>query len=139
MSQIFVYGNSYKSCIVGIIVPEETVLFEWARDNNLELNLKKLCSNPDVKKLILKDLEQQAKAGDLKGFEKVRYNLNFLILFLLIAYLIFKNGQKVKDIYLHDELFSVENGLLTPTMKSKRTELQNRFQNELNSMNSRLD
>ena len=71
VSQIFVYGNSYKSSIVGIIVPEEIVLFEWARENNLEQNIKNLCLNPEVKKLILKDMEQQAKAGDLKGFEKV--------------------------------------------------------------------
>jgi len=73
VAQVFVYGNSYKSSIIGIIVPEETVLFEWARDNNKEQDMKKLCSNSEVKKLITDDLEKQAKNGDLKGFEKVRY------------------------------------------------------------------
>jgi len=63
----------------------------------------------------LKDLDQQAKTGGLKGFEKV------------------------KDIYLHDELFSVENGLLTPTMKSKRNDLQKHFQSQLDEMNKNLD
>lgn len=116
VAQIFVYGNSYKSSIVGIVVPEETVLLEWATNNNINnANMKQLCSNSEVKKLIMNDLEQQAKLGGLKGFEKV------------------------KDIYLHDELFSIENGLLTPTMKSKRNELQKKFQAQLDDMNSRLD
>lgn len=115
VAQAFVYGNSYKSSIVGVVVPEETVLYEWAKANNLELNMYNLCADPEVKKLILKDLEVQAKLGGLKGFEKV------------------------KDIYLHDELFSIENGLLTPTLKSKRNELQKRFQYELDNMNKLLD
>jgi long-chain acyl-CoA synthetase len=101
--------------LVGIIVPEEPVLFEWARDNNLEQDLKSLCENKDVKKLIMKDLEQQAKAGGLKGFEKL------------------------KDIHIHHILFSIENGLLTPTMKSKRNELQKLFEKQLDRMNSQLD
>ena len=66
------YGNSYKSSIVGIIVPEEPVLLEWARDNSQEQDMKKLCSNSNVKKLIMDDLEKQAKQGGLKGFEKVK-------------------------------------------------------------------
>lgn len=41
-------------------------------------------------------MEVAAKEGGLKGFEKA------------------------KDIYIHSEPFSVENGLLTPTMKLKR-------------------
>ena len=72
VAQVFVYGNSYKSSIVGIIIPEEPILFEWARENNLEQNMKNLCSNSQVKKLIMDDLEKQAKQGGLKGFEKVK-------------------------------------------------------------------
>jgi len=44
---------------------------EWAKNNNLDLNFKEICSNPEAKKIILKDLDQQAKTGGLKGFEKV--------------------------------------------------------------------
>lgn len=80
VAQIFVYGNSYKSSIVGIVVPEETVLLEWATNNNINnANMKQLCSNSEVKKLIMNDLEQQAKLGGLKGFEKVKLSLSFLV------------------------------------------------------------
>lgn len=87
VAQIFVYGNSYKSSIVGIVVPEETVLLEWATNNNINnANMKQLCSNSEVKKLIMNDLEQQAKLGGLKGFEKVKLSLSF---FIMNVYLIF--------------------------------------------------
>jgi len=103
LAQIFVHGSSFKSTLIAIVIPEETVLFEFAKEKGLELSMTELCKNKQIKELILKELTQLGKKGDLKGFEQV------------------------KDIYLHDELFSLENGLLTPTMKSKRNELQKKF------------
>ena len=46
---------------------------------------------------------------------------------------------KTKDIYLHHELFSIENNLLTPTMKSKRNELKNYFQTQIDELYEKLD
>ena len=40
--------------------------------------MKSLCSNAEVKKLMMNDLEQQAKLGGLKGFEKVILLLLFI-------------------------------------------------------------
>ena len=34
---------------------------------------------------------------------------------------------KVKNIYVHNEMFSIQNGLLTPTLKAKRPELREFF------------
>ena len=65
------YGNSYKSTLIAVIVPEQTVLYEWARENGLEEDMTALCKNANLKKLILKDMTQHGKAGDLKGFEQV--------------------------------------------------------------------
>ena len=40
---------------------------------------------------------------------------------------------------MHPELFTVENGLLTPTMKSKRNELEKLFSKELAAMYKNWD
>jgi long-chain acyl-CoA synthetase len=110
VAQSFVYGNSYKSSLVAIVVPEESVLYEWAQENDLEKNMVLLCQSEALKKEILADILKLGKEGKLKGFEQV------------------------KDIYLHPELFSLENGLLTPTFKTKRNELQKYFQNQIDFM-----
>ena len=46
---------------------------------------------------------------------------------------------KIKDLYLHPELLTVESGLLTPTMKTKRNEMQKYFQRQINEMYLNLD
>jgi long-chain acyl-CoA synthetase len=71
IAQVFIYGDSYKSSLIGIIVPEQTVLYEWAKENNQECNMDTLCKNKDLKQLILKELTQLGKQGGLKGFEQV--------------------------------------------------------------------
>lgn len=45
---------------------------------------------------------------------------------------------QVKAIQLHPDLFSVENGLLTPTLKAKRCDIQKRFQPQIDNMYSKL-
>lgn len=45
---------------------------------------------------------------------------------------------KVKDIYLHPDLFSVQNGLLTPTLKSKRPEIKSYFTPQIEDMYKKL-
>ncbi|OPL20298.1 long-chain-fatty-acid-5-like ligase, partial [Mytilus galloprovincialis] len=42
----------------------------------------------------------------------------------------------VRDIYVHPELFSVENGLLTPTFKAKRQDLKKVFQPQIDEISS---
>lgn len=46
--------------------------------------------------------------------------------------------EQVKDIYLYPELFTVEAGLVTPTMKSKRVALKDFFKKQLSHMYSTL-
>jgi long-chain acyl-CoA synthetase len=45
----------------------------------------------------------------------------------------------VKDIHLTPEQFTIENGLLTPTLKSKRVQLEQRYKEQIESMYNELE
>ncbi|KAL1139987.1 hypothetical protein AAG570_006964, partial [Ranatra chinensis] len=102
------------SCIIAIVVPDVDVVKGWAIENYIEGTFSVLCAHPEVKKLILDDMITWGKEAGLKSFEQV------------------------KDIYLHPDPFSVQNGLLTPTMKSKRPQLKAYFKPQLEDMYSKL-
>ncbi|XP_045904371.1 long-chain-fatty-acid--CoA ligase 1a [Micropterus dolomieu] len=103
VAQIFVYGESLQACLVGIVVPDPDFLPIWIKKKGIEGSYAELCNNMDVKNAILEDILRLGKEAGLKSFEQVR------------------------DIALHPEMFSVQNGLLTPTLKAKRAELRSRF------------
>ncbi|KAB7503360.1 Long-chain-fatty-acid--CoA ligase 1 [Armadillidium nasatum] len=110
VGQVFVHGESLKSYVVGIIVPDVEEVKSWARSNGISGTLSVLCNDPRVKQLILDDITERGKNAGLKSFEQV------------------------KDIYLHPDPFSVQNGLLTPTLKSKRPELRKYFKPQLDDL-----
>uniref|UniRef100_A0A8C3K3E1 Long-chain-fatty-acid--CoA ligase n=1 Tax=Calidris pygmaea TaxID=425635 RepID=A0A8C3K3E1_9CHAR len=97
VAQVFVHGESLRSFLIGIVVPDPETLPEFAA----KLGVKALHT------LLL-----LGKEAGLKSFEQV------------------------KDLYVHTEMFSVENGLLTPTLKAKRPELVKVFQNEIEALYS---
>ncbi|XP_063903983.1 long-chain-fatty-acid--CoA ligase 5 isoform X2 [Zophobas morio] len=114
VSQVYVHGESLKSCIIAIVVPDVDVIKCWASENGIPGTLSVLCNNDDVKKLIMDDMIAWGKEAGLKSFEQV------------------------KDIYLHPDPFSVQNGLLTPTLKSKRPQLKAYFKPQIEDMYSKL-
>jgi long-chain acyl-CoA synthetase len=80
VAQTFVHGSSLKSCLVGVVVPEEAVICEWASNNNCEQDMNKLCKNSDLKKAIIEDMNKLGKSSGLKGFELVwKFNFRFFI------------------------------------------------------------
>ncbi|XP_045113727.1 long-chain-fatty-acid--CoA ligase 1-like isoform X2 [Portunus trituberculatus] len=114
VSQVFVHGESLKSSVVAIVVPEVESVKGWAREQDIPGTLSVLCANPHVKQLIMDDITNLGKAAGLKSFEQA------------------------KDIYLHPDLFSVQNGLLTPTLKSKRPQLKKYFTPQIDDMYAKL-
>ncbi|XP_046752947.1 long-chain-fatty-acid--CoA ligase 5 isoform X3 [Diprion similis] len=112
--QVFVHGESLKSCVVAIVVPDVDVVKCWASENRIPGTLSVLCANPEVKRLILDDMQAWGREGGLKSFEQV------------------------KDIYLHPDPFSVQNGLLTPTLKTKRPQLKAYFKPQLEDLYQHL-
>ncbi|XP_078420875.1 long-chain-fatty-acid--CoA ligase 5 isoform X2 [Cetorhinus maximus] len=110
VAQIFVHGDSLKSHLVAIVVPDPEVLPGFAASKGFQGSYQELCKNPEVKKVILEDMVKLGKEAGLKSFEQV------------------------KDLYLHTEMFSIENGLLTPTLKAKRSELAKYFDSKIDRL-----
>ncbi|NXE52040.1 ACSL5 ligase, partial [Casuarius casuarius] len=114
LAQVFVHGESLRSSLVGIVVPDPETLPEFAAKLGIKGSYEDICKNPAVKKAILEDIVKLGKEAGLKSFEQV------------------------KDLYIHTEMFSVENGLLTPTLKAKRAELAKFFQNQIEALYSSM-
>uniref|UniRef100_A0A9L0JEA9 Long-chain-fatty-acid--CoA ligase n=1 Tax=Equus asinus TaxID=9793 RepID=A0A9L0JEA9_EQUAS len=114
VAQVFVHGESLQAFLIAIVVPDAETVGHWARKKGFEGSFEELCRNKDVKKAILEDMVRLGKEAGLKAFEQV------------------------KGIALHPELFSIENGLLTPTMKAKRPELRNYFRPQIDELYSTI-
>ncbi|XP_006872996.1 PREDICTED: long-chain-fatty-acid--CoA ligase 6 isoform X4 [Chrysochloris asiatica] len=112
VAQIYVHGDSLKAYLVGIVVPDPEVMPSWAQKRGFEGTYDELCTNKDMKKAILDDLVRLGKAGGLYSFEQV------------------------KAIHVHSDLFSVQNGLLTPTLKAKRPQLREYFRTQIEELYS---
>ena len=48
VDQIWVYGNSYESTLVAIVVPDKKTLMSWASENGAGSDFKAVCSKPAV-------------------------------------------------------------------------------------------
>lgn len=45
---IWVYGNSYETCLVAVVKPEKAALQEWAESEGIEGDLAAICEHPKV-------------------------------------------------------------------------------------------
>uniref|UniRef100_A0A8C2DXP0 Arachidonate--CoA ligase n=1 Tax=Cyprinus carpio TaxID=7962 RepID=A0A8C2DXP0_CYPCA len=114
VAQVFVHGDSLQACLVGIVVPDPDFLPGWAKKRGIEGSYTEMCKSKELKNAILEDIIRLGKEAGLKSFEQVR------------------------DIALHMEMFSVQNGLLTPTLKAKRAELRNHFKQQTDQLYAKI-
>uniref|UniRef100_A0A671LRI1 Arachidonate--CoA ligase n=1 Tax=Sinocyclocheilus anshuiensis TaxID=1608454 RepID=A0A671LRI1_9TELE len=110
VAQVFVHGDSLQSSLVAIVVPDSEVLPGFAEKLGVKGSLEELCRNQELKKAIISDLNKLGREAGLKSFEQV------------------------KDLYLHPDMFTIENGLLTPTLKAKRADLTKFFKVQIESL-----
>ncbi|KAJ2650016.1 medium-chain fatty acid-CoA ligase faa2 [Coemansia sp. RSA 1250] len=101
IDQTYVHGDSLQSALVAIVVPNEEFLAKEVAQSSSLAHLAgkshaELCQNEDVISMMLNKMNLWGRSNDLKGFEIP------------------------KHIYLEADPFSVENGILTPTLKVKR-------------------
>ena len=118
IGQNFVYGDSFQSALVAIIVPDEEVIQKWASDNGDSslngLDMKALCKQQSLNMKIMGEIKRLAKANGLHGFETP------------------------KAIYLESEPFTAENELTTPTFKLKRQQLREHYQRQIDEMYAKM-
>lgn len=111
INQIIMVGQD-KSHLGALISPNLENIKEWAEKNNLKYTDSRLiCNCPNIQKLFRKELKNcMQKRINARSYEKIHC---FKIL---------------------DEPFTVDNGLLTRTMKVKKSEIQKRYNKEIEDM-----
>lgn len=77
MRQIWIYGNSFESSLVAIIVPCQAVLEDWAKATGLEGDFQNLCTNDTVKKYVLSELGAIAKSKKVCWFVDLNWKRFF--------------------------------------------------------------
>lgn len=115
IAQMYVHGDSLQNELIAIVIPDVETITPYAKKNNIPGGMKEWVNNKQIRDMILADMAKEAKKAQLRGFEVV------------------------KSIHLDSEPFSVENGLLTPTMKLKRNETKQKYIKELTSMYKQIN
>ena len=105
VNQCFVYGESLKSSLVAVVVPDAHALSKI----NPPVTVEEFVTDPNSAGLVLQAI-QTAGQKELKSFEQVRH------------------------VTLTSETFSVENNLVTPTMKKRRDAIAEKYKDVLKAM-----
>nr|GEX89324.1 long chain acyl-CoA synthetase 4-like [Tanacetum cinerariifolium] len=112
---VWVYGNSFESCLIAIANPNKQAVEKYAEEHNISGDFESLCENPKIKEYILGELARIGKEKKLKGFEFV------------------------KAIHLDPVPFDMERDLLTPTFKKKRPQMLKYYQPVIDNMYKTLN
>jgi long-chain acyl-CoA synthetase len=118
VAQVFVHGESVKSCLIGIVVVDNDQLSKYCAENKIiqsQSNDDWLNSLSGLNEKILDGLVELGRLNKLYSFEQV------------------------KSIHLTMEQWTPENGMLTPSMKPKRHEIKKKYKNVIEKLYSTLD
>ncbi|XWS40363.1 hypothetical protein CRYUN_Cryun18bG0134700 [Craigia yunnanensis] len=110
IASIWVYGNSFESFLVAVVVPERKALEDWAIEHNEAIDFKSLCENPKARKYILDELNSTGQKHQLRGFEML------------------------KAVHLEPNPFDMERDLVTPTFKLKRPQLLKYYKDQIDQL-----
>ena len=102
-----------KTFLVAVIYPKSHDVIDFLKSKNIEVtkeNYKDHFENKDLKAEIIKELDKFGRSNGLKGFELP------------------------KKIHLTQERFSVENQIITPTMKIRRHIAKKTFEKEIKQL-----
>ncbi|CAH8642876.1 unnamed protein product [Schistosoma margrebowiei] len=134
IDQVFVDGKPEQNFPVAVVTPnfvnlrscinsylksgcnvDDGKIFDLKTSDISRLSDTDICKNIEIRRFVLKKMNEVATEKGLKRFEMVQ------------------------SIYLNDNPFTVENGLLTPTMKISRQNARRHFQSIVESLYSERD
>jgi long-chain acyl-CoA synthetase len=107
ISNAMVYGMN-REFNVAVVIPDFEVLKGWAAEKGLDLDPASLAQSDEVQALIEEEVNRFS--AEFKGYEKAR------------------------KIFIGDEDFTTENGMLTPTLKLKRRVVVERYKDVIESL-----
>ncbi|KAK7310370.1 hypothetical protein RJT34_07844 [Clitoria ternatea] len=110
ITSIWVYGNSFESFLVAVVVPDRKSIEDWALEHNLTDDFKSLCDNIKARKYILDELNNSGLQHQLRGFELL------------------------KAVHLEPIPFDIERDLITPTFKLKRPQLLKYYKDHIDQL-----
>ncbi|KAF1870159.1 hypothetical protein Lal_00017740 [Lupinus albus] len=120
ITSIWVYGNSFESFLVAVVVPERKALEDWALEHNLTDNFEHLCANLKARKYIMDELNSTALKHQLhltfKKFSQLR------------------GFELLKAVHLETIPFDIERDLITPTFKLKRPQMLKYYKNHIDQL-----
>ena len=109
ITQSMLYGD-FKNYLVAIIVPNKEEALIWAKENNKSEDLSILIEDEDFIKIIKQVTE--------------RINKNLSVI------------EQVRKFILIDHEFTIENGMMTPSMKIRRFKVKEKFEESLENLYS---
>ncbi len=113
IEHIMLYGDKRK-CIVALIVPNQKLIENYAKENSIIFNnYSELLQKEEVRRLINNEIET--------------------------SNICFAPYEQVKSFALLAEPFTIENGLLTPTLKVRRNEIIKKYQDLIESLYKDFD
>ena len=107
ISQSMLYGD-FKNYLVAIIVPDKEQALIWGEENNKGRDIKIIIQDQDFFKMIKEIIT------------KINSKLSVI--------------EQVRKFILIDEEFTIENDMMTPTMKIKRFKVKNHYRDELEKL-----
>ena len=117
INQIFLYGESQYSYSVALVYPELNECVQFLKNEKIlgeidydKIKIEDLCDNKSMEEEIIKDCNITGRKYDLKGFEIPR---------------------KIRII---KEPFSLENNLMTPTLKLKSKNIKAKYNDLIRNM-----
>jgi long-chain acyl-CoA synthetase len=116
IEQLFVYGDSGRICLVGVVIPRRAVVAKMrGKDTLSDQEFTEACGSEALKSEILEQMTAEGKARGLLGF------------------------QQVRGIVLDSVLWSPDNNLLTPTFKIRRKALADKYREQINALYATLE